>query len=73
MNASHIMLHRFCVALLAFVAVVSSHVVPIVGLYGDAAAHSDITLNLQPPEETARDIEASLDAILKDRQKNQHI
>ena len=62
------MLHHYLVALLSFAAVVSSRSVPA-GMAsrfsGTAVAHSDYILNLQPPQETTRDIEASLDAIMK--------
>ena len=35
------------------------------GLYGDSALHAEYTLNLQPPEESTHDVEASLDAVMK--------
>jgi len=35
------------------------------GLYGDIVAHSDFQMNLRPPEESTRDVEQSLDALLK--------
>jgi len=35
------------------------------GLYGDIVSHSDFQVNLKPPEETTRDVETSLDALLK--------
>ena len=35
-----------------------------VGLYEGANAHSQYTLNLQPPEENTHDVEASLDALM---------
>ena len=35
------------------------------GLYGGAAAQSEYTLNLQPPEENTHDVLASLDAMMK--------
>merc|ERR1712006_73550 len=35
------------------------------GLYGDAVGHSDFQLNLRQPEESTRDVEESLDALLK--------
>ena len=35
------------------------------GLYGDVVAHSDYTLNLQPPEESTHDVEVSLDTVMK--------
>lgn len=62
------MLLHYRVALLSFVVAVSVLSVPIGAtsdLYGNAVAHSDYTLNLQPPQETTHDIEASLDAIMK--------
>ena len=67
MQASRNMSHHSCFALLSFVAVISSHSLPIgaaSSFDGDAVAHSDYTLNLQPPQETTHDIEASLDAIM---------
>ena len=33
-------------------------------LYGDLAGHSDYEVNLRPPEESVKDIEGSLDAIM---------
>ena len=62
------MLHHSCVALLSFVAAVSFLSVPAGAtsdLYGNAMAYSDYALNLQPPQETTHDMEASLDAIMK--------
>ena len=56
-------------ALMSFVFVASVQSVPHglrSGQYGDVVAHSDYTLNLQPPEEDAHTVEASLDAIMKD-------
>ena len=35
------------------------------GLYGDSALQAEYTLNLQPPEESTHDVEASLDAVMK--------
>ena len=35
------------------------------GLHEGAIAHSEYTLNLQPPEENTHDVEASLDALMK--------
>ena len=58
------MLHS-CVSLLSFFVLVSSLSVPTASFYGSAAAHQDYTLNLQPPQETPQDIEASLDATMK--------
>ena len=57
------MMRHSCVSLLSFFAVVSSRSVPTASLYGSVAAQPDYTLNLQPPQETHQDIEASLDAI----------
>ena len=68
MQASQNMSHHSCFVLLSFVSVVSSHSVPIgaaSSFDGDAVAHSDYTLHLQPPQDTSHDIEASLDAIMK--------
>ena len=62
------MARRFCFALTSFVIVASSHSAPpgvVSGAYGNAVAHSEYTLNLQPPEESTHDVEASLDAIMK--------
>lgn len=62
------MLHHSCVVLLSFVAAISFFSVPT-GATSDlnsyAVAHSDYTLNLQPPQETTHDMEASLGAIMK--------
>ena len=67
-RAKQVMLHHYLVALLSFAAVVSSRSVQA-GMAsrfsGTAVARSDFILNLQPPQETTRDIEASLDAIMK--------
>ena len=62
------MAQRFGLCLACVVVVASSRSVAPganAGLYGDAVAHSDYTLNLQPPEENTYDVEASLDAIMK--------
>ena len=60
---------RFALTSFAVVVVVaSSHSAPpgvVSGAYGNAVAHSEYTLNLQPPEESTHDVEASLDAIMK--------
>ena len=53
------MLRRHCLALLSFVAVAHSNSASL------GAEHSDYVLNLQPPETTARDMEASLAAIME--------
>ena len=61
------MLHRSCVALFSFVAVAPANSASISvasGLRTGDAEHSDYTLNLQPPENTALDIDASLAAIM---------
>ena len=34
-------------------------------LYGDIVGHSDFEMNLRPPEESAKDIAESLDALMK--------
>ena len=62
------MAQRFGLCLACVVVVASSRSVAPganAGLYGDAVAHSDYTLNLQPPEENTYDVEASMDAIMK--------
>ena len=62
------MAQRFGLCLACVVVVASSRSLAPganAGLYGDAVAHSDYTLNLQPPEENTHDVEASLDAIMK--------
>ena len=59
------MMRHSCVSLLSLFALVSSRSVPTAGLYGSVAAHQEYALNLQPPQETVQDIEASLDATMK--------
>ena len=59
------MMRHSCVSLLSFFAVVSSRSVLTDSLYGSVAARQDYTLNLQPPQETPQDIEASMDATMK--------
>lgn len=34
-------------------------------LYGDIVGHSDFEMNMQPPQETTKDVEDSLDALMK--------
>ena len=63
MHGDRNMMRHSCVSLLSFFAVVSSRSVPTASLYGSVAAQPDYTLNLQPPQETPQDIEASLEAI----------
>lgn len=61
------MLHRSCVALLSFVAVAPTNSATInvaSVLHASDAEHSDYTLNLQPPENTVLDIDASLAAMM---------
>ena len=65
-NQNMARLFGFCLTCVVIAA--SSHSVPPganAGLYGDVVSHSDYTLNLQPPEESTHDVEASLDAIMK--------
>jgi hypothetical protein len=68
------MSHRACVALLSFLAVAPSNSVSmsvVSGLNAGDAERSDHILRLQPPENTAHDIEASLAAIVKaEREQN---
>ena len=63
MHGDRNMMRHSCVSLLSFFAVVSSRSVPTASLYGSVAAQPDYTLNLQPPQETHQDIEASLDVV----------
>lgn len=35
------------------------------GLYGDIVGNSDFELNLRPPEESLKDVEEALDALMK--------
>ena len=65
------MLHRSCVALLSFLAVASVDVVS--GSDVREAANADHTLHLQPPDNTAHDIEASLAAIMKAEREKRHV
>ena len=67
-SAIHNMVCRLGICLSFIVAAASSDSLSpgaIAGLYGDVVAHSGYTLKLQPPEENTRDVEASLDAIMK--------
>ena len=62
------MARRLCICLTCVVIAASSHSASPganAGLYGDVVAHADYTLNLQPPEESTRDVEVSLAAIMK--------
>ena len=34
-------------------------------VYGDVVGHSDFELNLSPPEESLKDVETSLDAVMQ--------
>ena len=66
------MLRHSCVALLSFVVVATSDNVLMNAASGEAAAHSDFTLSLRPPESTAHDIEESLAAMMKaEKEKRQ--
>ena len=59
---------RLGICLSCFAIVAASHADSLGAkgrLHGDDLAHSEYTLNLQPPEENAHDVEASLDAIMK--------
>ena len=60
------MLRRYCVALLSLVAVAPASSALT------AAGHSDYVLDLQPPENTAHDVEVALAAIVEaEREKRQ--
>merc|ERR1740117_403060 len=62
------MMHRYCVALLPFIAMSSSKFTSdsaAAGLKGGAVVQSAYILNLQPPENTDIEVEASLIAIVK--------
>ena len=61
------MMHRSCVAFLFFAAVAPSHSAAI------DAKHSDSTLALQPPENSAHDIEVSLAAIMKSEHEKREL
>ena len=65
----HDMLRRSCLALLsvmAFAPLANSASISVAsGLGANNVEHSDHTLHLQPPENTAHDIEASLAAIVE--------
>ena len=70
------MLHRSIVTLFSFVAVVPSNSASIragSGLNAGVAEYSDCTLTLQPPENTAHDIEASLAAIVEAEDTKRHL
>ena len=67
------MLHRSCVALLSFLAVASVDVVSGSGSDVREAATADHILHLQPPDNTAHDIEASLAAIMKAEREKRHV
>ena len=59
-----------CVSFVCVIALVATRAKSLVpgmtsALYGDIAGHSDFELNLQPPEESTKDIQESLDALMK--------
>ena len=67
-EAVHSMAGRLGICLSCFAIVAASHADSLGAkgrLHGDDLAHSEYTLNLQPPEENAHDVEASLDATMK--------
>ena len=52
---------------MALVLPVAKSTVPgvVSAVYGDIVGHSDFEMNMQPPEESTKDIEESLDALMK--------